>query len=74
MGNSQCCAGLPRMLVAIRHEATHNELPSLSQLRLGADRAVAWLKESYWERQAQYLQTNQALVSSLLKVLHCLPP
>ena len=72
MGNSRCCAGLPRMLVAVRHEAAHNELPSLSHLRLGVDRALAWLKENYWERQAQYLQTNQALVSSLLKVLHCL--
>lgn len=26
-------AGLPRILVDLRHEATHNELPSLATLR-----------------------------------------
>jgi ribosomal biogenesis protein LAS1 len=28
-----CAAGLPRILVDLRHEATHNELPSLAALR-----------------------------------------
>ncbi len=34
-------AGLPRILVDLRHEATHNELPSLAALRWGAALAVS---------------------------------
>lgn len=41
-------AGLPRLLVDLRHEATHNELPSLRVLRLAAHQALAWLRASYW--------------------------
>lgn len=41
-------AGLPRCLVDIRHEATHNELPSLPVLRVGAWQALAWLAVQYW--------------------------
>jgi ribosomal biogenesis protein LAS1 len=43
-----CAAGLPRLLVDLRHEATHNELPSLQVLRLAARQALAWLQASYW--------------------------
>lgn len=64
----QCVAGLPRLLVDIRHEATHNELPSLSVLRLAATRALEWLQEHYWARQAHSLHSNQQRVSTLLKV------
>ncbi len=41
-------AGLPRLLVDLRHEATHNELPSLQVLRLAAQQALAWLRANYW--------------------------
>jgi ribosomal biogenesis protein LAS1 len=41
-------AGLPRLLVDIRHEATHNELPGLPVLRLAAQQALAWLHTQYW--------------------------
>ncbi|KAK9478326.1 Las1-like-domain-containing protein [Lipomyces japonicus] len=41
--------GLPTYFVELRHECTHEELPSLSTLRTGARRAVAWLKEKYWD-------------------------
>lgn len=41
-------AGLPRLLVDLRHEATHNELPSLQVLRLAAQQALAWLRTNYW--------------------------
>ncbi len=40
--------GLPRALVDVRHEATHNELPSLPLLRAAADSALAWLRDNYW--------------------------
>lgn len=41
-------AGLPRLLVDIRHEATHNELPALAALRLAGTHALAWLQAQYW--------------------------
>lgn len=41
-------AGLSRLLVDIRHEATHNELPSLSTLQLAARQALDWLVQQYW--------------------------
>jgi ribosomal biogenesis protein LAS1 len=41
-------AGLSRLLVDIRHTATHNELPTLATLRLGARHALQWLGTQYW--------------------------
>eukprot|EP00775_Hariotina_reticulata_P008867 gene8867-9046_t len=41
-------AGLSRLLVDIRHEATHNELPSLATLQLAAKQALDWLMAQYW--------------------------
>ncbi len=41
-------AGLPPMLVDIRHAATHGDSPSLPQLRLAAHQALAWLQTTYW--------------------------
>lgn len=41
-------AGLSRLLVDVRHEATHNELPSLSTLQLAAKQALDWLVGQYW--------------------------
>ena len=40
--------GLPSVLVDVRHEATHNHLPSLQLLRHSAQLALEWLTESYW--------------------------
>lgn len=41
-------AGLSRLLVDVRHEATHNELPSLPTLQLAARQALDWLVQQYW--------------------------
>ena len=48
-------AGLHPMLVDVRHEATHNNLPSLHTLRLAAAHALAWLQLNYWESQVARL-------------------
>ena len=40
--------GLPPAMVELRHESTHNRLPSLSRLRLAADQALLWLHQHYW--------------------------
>ncbi|KAJ1636785.1 Las1-like protein, partial [Pavlovales sp. CCMP2436] len=40
--------GLPSWFVELRHEATHNALPSLACLRLASEHALSWLHASYW--------------------------
>ena len=58
--------GLPRALVDLRHEATHKELPSLLTLRHAAHAALQWLRQSYWERQADALVAARSNVTALL--------
>ena len=55
------------MLVDIRHEATHNELPSLALLRLAAGHALDWLRASYWQRQAEHVAAEHARIRQLLQ-------
>jgi ribosomal biogenesis protein LAS1 len=40
--------GLPATYVELRHQATHEELPSLSKLRGGAQKALKWIWDYYW--------------------------
>ena len=60
-------AGVPRLLVDLRHETTHNELPSLAALRAGARHALAWLRESYWEQQKQHIRESLRKIDALIK-------
>lgn len=46
--------GLSRMLVDMRHEGTHDALPCLSWLILGARVALDWLKKHYWQAQEEW--------------------
>ncbi len=62
-----CPAGLPRLLVDVRHEASHNDMPSLSLLRLAAAQALDWLQAAYWQRQEAHLLQQQQKVVELLK-------
>ena len=41
--------GLPALLVDLRHDATHGEMPSITVLRTAAPRALRWLWEDYWK-------------------------
>ncbi|XP_014677210.1 PREDICTED: ribosomal biogenesis protein LAS1L-like [Priapulus caudatus] len=41
--------GVPEWVVDLRHTATHATLPSLSILVLGAEFALTWLQNQYWE-------------------------
>ena len=61
-------AGLPRVLVDVRHEASHNELPALPLLRLAARQALAWLRAAYWQRQSDHLQHQHVRIVALLQV------
>ena len=47
--------GIPVVLVDIRMEASHQELPSLALLRHGSERALQWLFERYWRAQRNVL-------------------
>ncbi len=42
--------GMPDEFVALRHEATHEELPSLRRLVKATDEALGWLWQAYWGR------------------------
>lgn len=41
--------GLPATFVELRHQATHEQLPSLSKLRSAASNALAWIWDFYWK-------------------------
>ena len=41
--------GLPAVFVDLRHEATHGDMPSLTNLRSAARRALQWLWDDYWK-------------------------
>ena len=41
--------GIPRVLVDIRHESTHDSLPTLPTLELAMRMALDWLYANYWE-------------------------
>lgn len=56
------------MLVDLRHESTHNELPSAASLRLAAAQALVWLQSNYWQRQADHLAGCREKVAELVQV------
>lgn len=41
--------GLPATFVELRHQSTHEQLPSLAQLRSAARKALVWIWEYYWK-------------------------
>ncbi|KAK1994483.1 Las1-domain-containing protein [Colletotrichum falcatum] len=41
--------GLPATFVELRHQATHETLPSLARLRSAARKALVWIWEYYWQ-------------------------
>jgi hypothetical protein len=41
--------GLPAAFVELRHQVTHEQLPSLATLRKAAVRALQWIWEYYWK-------------------------
>jgi ribosomal biogenesis protein LAS1 len=42
--------GMPVEFVALRHEATHEELPAVARLVRATERALRWLWDVYWSR------------------------
>lgn len=58
---------LPRMFVDIRHDATHNQLPSLPLLLLAANQALSWLETNYWKVQERAIDGAPRLLRRRLK-------
>ena len=59
-------AEVPRLLVDIRHESTHNELPSLQVLRVAGEKALDWLLSKYWRAQQMYLKECQTKIDEVV--------
>ena len=58
--------GLPNWLVDIRHEATHNQLPTLPVLRMGATMLLDYFRAAYWRpTQEAAIQTEQGIYQAL---------
>ncbi|XP_019182308.1 PREDICTED: uncharacterized protein LOC109177396 isoform X2 [Ipomoea nil] len=51
--------GIPRMLIDVRHEGSHRDLPSLQLVRLASTKALRWLQSYYWEPQKSAIQSGQ---------------
>lgn len=45
--------GLPATFVELRHQATHEQLPSLAKLRPAAHKALDWIWDYYWKQLSQ---------------------
>lgn len=50
--------GIPRMLIDIRHEGSHRDLPSIRLARLSSIKALEWLEAYYWEPQKKAVTLN----------------
>ncbi|KAF5253570.1 hypothetical protein FOXYS1_14524 [Fusarium oxysporum] len=42
--------GLPATFVELRHQSTHEQLPSLAKLRTAAKKALLWIWDYYWQQ------------------------
>lgn len=45
--------GLPATFVELRHQSTHEQLPSLAKLRSAARKALGWIWDYYWKHLGQ---------------------
>lgn len=66
--------GIPLWIVDLRHESTHNQMPSLPVLRFAAQHLLAWLRANYWFKQdellrSQVLQLGGAIQAKLAQLL-----
>lgn len=66
--------GLPATFVELRHQATHEQLPSLTRLRSAADKALVWIWDHYWqhiEAQGPFQETRtDACYESMVQFLN----
>ena len=58
--------GIPGWVVDMRHDAAHNELPSLPSLRLASKTLLGYLGDKYWSELAQLRGEAAAKAVSIL--------
>jgi ribosomal biogenesis protein LAS1 len=59
--------GIPAWLVDIRHEATHNQLPSLPVLRMAATTLLDYYRQVYWDPMFLSRQADLERASNMLQ-------
>ena len=57
---------VPRVLVDVRHSATHNQLPTVPLLRMCLAEGLAWVREFYWKKQMMKIDGNRFHVAAQL--------
>ncbi|KAK1372831.1 putative pre-rRNA-processing protein las1 [Heracleum sosnowskyi] len=67
IGEAADALGIPRMLIDVRHECSHRDLPSLRLVRLASLKALEWLKSYYWEPQTLAIPSDQSNVRKEIK-------
>ncbi|XP_057484495.1 uncharacterized protein LOC130770879 [Actinidia eriantha] len=67
IGEAADAINIPRMLIDIRHEGSHRDLPSLRLARLASVKALDWLKSYYWEPQKNAIPFQSDGTASLIK-------
>lgn len=65
---------LPLILVEIRHQSSHNNLPRLASLESAARQALLWLEQYYWEPQLNNIHHLISHDLSHLKTVFGPPP
>ena len=55
--------GVPAWIVDLRHAATHDALPSLTELRAASNWCLQWLQTEFWEIQT--METGTAVKSKM---------
>lgn len=61
--------GLPATFVELRHQATHEELPSLPKLRTASEKALQWIWKYYWAGLTENPPDTQECATYLERVL-----
>lgn len=51
--------GFPAALVDLRHDITHEDIPSLETLRLATKRSLQWLWNDYWIKLTPIMPPDQ---------------
>lgn len=63
--------GIPGWIVDLRHDATHNDLPSLSVLRTASRFMLQWLYDNYWVPQLRHLDHLTLVLTPALGSTEC---
>lgn len=61
--------GLPATYVELRHQATHEELPSLPKLRTATQKALRWIWDYYWANLSNELAAMEDCKHYVRKLL-----